>query len=179
MAQKYCSHCGESLKEYAIVCSDCGAPVKGQKQSGGNTAEENVHAEPVGNSGKTQSAPMFGKEKSTFFALILSFFMSGLGQVYNGNFWKGVGFMIAATLGWLLIIPGLVIWIWNMYDAYTDAEKINRGELPFKEPTVWEIIAFLLLPFIVGAVFVFFLVIFAMAIFVPFSYAIYSMNVIA
>ncbi|WNY24346.1 hypothetical protein MmiHf6_16770 [Methanimicrococcus hongohii] len=171
MAQKYCTNCGEQLKEYAIVCSSCGTPVKRQErtentqQSDRNAEQfeetytgETAYAEQVFEEDIPRTAP---KEKNTFFAIILSFFIPGLGQVYNGNFWKGIAFMIGVPLGTLfLIIPGLAIWLWNMYDAYTDADKVNKGELPYKEPTFWEIIIFLLLPIIIWLLIAFLIIMF-------------------
>ncbi|MDY0267200.1 MAG: zinc-ribbon domain-containing protein [Methanimicrococcus sp.] len=153
MTQNYCSNCGEPLKEFAIVCSSCGTPIKQQETQTKNdqcreetetSKTERINAEMIYDKNTT------GQRKSPFFALILSFFMTGLGQIYNGRFWKGIGFLIAVPLGFLfLIIPGVAIWVWCLYDAYTDAEKVNRGEMPYKEPSVWDIIFFLLVPFII------------------------------
>ncbi|MBZ3935831.1 zinc ribbon domain-containing protein [Methanimicrococcus blatticola] len=176
MAANYCSNCGEPLKEYAIVCSNCGKPIPGRsevhetgreetRKESGTHSEEKVHAEHVYTNSKQRNVD---QSKNTFFALILSFFIPGLGQVYNGRFWKGVGFMIAVPLGTLLLlIPGIIIWAWGMYDAYTESDRINKGELPYKEPTVWEIIGFLLLPILVGLLFVLLSFIFFMIIAIP------------
>ena len=104
-------------------------------------------------------------EKNAFLALIFSFFIPGLGQVYNGDLWKGIAYLVTVPLGLLfLIIPGVVVWIWGMYDAYTEAEKMNRKELPYRKPASWEVIVFLLFPFIVGAVLLLFTTIALMAI---------------
>lgn len=153
MTANYCANCGQPLKEYAIVCANCGMPVRGQEKVYENAekmhTKERVPAEKVNTKGNSKTASK--QEKSAFFALIFSFFIPGLGQVYNGKFWKGVGFMIGVPLGSLfLLVPGVLIWVWGMYDAYTESEKINTGELPYREATVWEIIGFLLLPFIVA-----------------------------
>ncbi|MDV0447477.1 hypothetical protein MsAg5_13760 [Methanosarcinaceae archaeon Ag5] len=69
-------------------------------------------------------------------AAIFSFFIPGLGQFYDGQFLRGamifIGIIIygilAGTVGailvWTVIVPillsifGLLIWIWNIYDAY-------------------------------------------------------------
>lgn len=178
MAANYCSNCGEPLKEYAIVCSNCGKPVPGQSEVHGTEsenerksetrAEEKVHAEQVYSENIPRNT---NQTKNTFFALILSFFIPGLGQVYNGRFWKGVGFMIAVPLGTLfLLIPGILIWAWGMYDAYTESDRINKGELPYKKPTVWEIIGFLLLPILVGLLIAFIFVLFFMIIAIPLAF---------
>jgi TM2 domain-containing membrane protein YozV len=63
---------------------------------------------------------------SPLLAAILSFFIPGLGQFYNGQFLKAVGLfilaVIAGTIGIILLyIPLLVVWLYGMYDAYTTA----------------------------------------------------------
>ncbi len=85
-------------------------------------------------------------KKSPIIAAVTSFFIPGLGQIYNGETVKGLAFitvgamlvllalifvipalMAPALLGFVLIlsIPYLVFWAYNIYDAYTTAEKIN------------------------------------------------------
>ncbi|MFH1687496.1 MAG: hypothetical protein ABIE70_08250 [bacterium] len=70
--------------------------------------------------------------KNPGLAAVLSFFYMGLGQVYNGQIGKGVAFIVAYTVSWILIfvVIGLlttpVLWIWGMVDAYRSAEKLNR-----------------------------------------------------
>lgn len=70
--------------------------------------------------------------KNPGLAAVLSFFYMGLGQIYNGQIAKGIAFLVAYTLSWILIIIviGLIttplLWIWGMIDAYKSAENINR-----------------------------------------------------
>lgn len=70
--------------------------------------------------------------KSAGLAAVLSFFISGLGQIYNGQILKGLIIILvqiingALTIIWIGWIPLLIIWIWAMVDAYRQAEKINR-----------------------------------------------------
>ena len=75
--------------------------------------------------------------KSPIVALILSFFISGLGQLYNGEIGKGVAFLIGYFVAWVCFwaliwlpvihwIPSAVVWVWGMVDAYQSAERINR-----------------------------------------------------
>ena len=54
---------------------------------------------------------------------------SGLGQVYNGHWKKGVVLLVAFIIIWLIFwLLSLIVWIFGMYDAYTMAQKINNGE---------------------------------------------------
>jgi len=75
------------------------------------------------------AAPVFYKNPGL--AAILSFFYMGLGQIYNGQISKGIVFIIAYSLSWVLMILVIgfvttpVMWIYGMYDAYKSAEKIN------------------------------------------------------
>jgi TM2 domain-containing membrane protein YozV len=70
--------------------------------------------------------------KNPGIAAVLSLFVTGLGQIYNGQIGKGIVFMIAYAISWLLVIVGIgilttpLLWLYGMYDAYKSAEKINR-----------------------------------------------------
>lgn len=79
---------------------------------------------------------------------MLSFFYSGLGQIYNGEFGKGLLFLFiysvcyAASVAsvWIPLIPaypkfpaffilvplGLMIWVYGMLDAFAGAERYNH-----------------------------------------------------
>ncbi len=69
--------------------------------------------------------------KNSGLAAVLSFFFTGLGQIYNGQIGKGVLFIVIQGINFLLtfIIIGFIsaplFWIWGMVDAYKTAEKIN------------------------------------------------------
>lgn len=76
--------------------------------------------------------PVFYKNPSI--AVILSFFYTGLGQMYNGEIGKGVLFLLFVTIAWIFaaltcgvgLIIALPLWIWGLVDAYQSAERINR-----------------------------------------------------
>ena len=74
---------------------------------------------------------MSNEMKSSGIAVILSFFIPGLGQIYNGEIGKGVLFIIIAFILALTtaVLIGFILypifWIYNMYDAYKTAERIN------------------------------------------------------
>jgi TM2 domain-containing membrane protein YozV len=65
-------------------------------------------------------------------AAVLSFFWTGVGQIYNGQLVKGIILilvqMVNAALMFVLIgfITYPIVWIWGMYDAYKVAERMNR-----------------------------------------------------
>lgn len=65
-------------------------------------------------------------------AAVLSFFWTGVGQIYNGQIVKGIILiliqMVNVALMFILIgfITYFIVWIWGMYDAYKTAERMNR-----------------------------------------------------
>lgn len=65
-------------------------------------------------------------------AVVLSFFITGLGQLYNGEVGKAVAFfaaqVVSAFLMFLLVgfITTPALWVWSMVDAYRSAERINQ-----------------------------------------------------
>lgn len=91
-----------------------------------------------------QPPPQFYKNPGL--AAVLSFFYMGLGQIYNGQIAKGILFIIAYSISWILIILviGLIttpiLFVYGIWDAYKSAEKINRdiasGPVPPHGPAV-------------------------------------------
>ena len=63
-------------------------------------------------------------------ALVISFFLPGIGSVYAGKVMMGIViFIIAIILALLytmvsfwLVILYIIVWIYGMYDAYTTAK---------------------------------------------------------
>ncbi len=73
--------------------------------------------------------------KSPGAATVLSLFIPGAGQVYNGQIFKGIMFICALTVSyWLvfvligfILVP--IVWIWAMVDANKAAQRINTQML--------------------------------------------------
>lgn len=103
--EKYCVNCGEKIDEKAEICPKCGV-----RQSALNS-----------------------KKKNPGIAAVLSFFITGLGQIYNGQIGKGILLIFIQVINLLLMVILIgfitypIVWIWGMYDAYKTAEKINEG----------------------------------------------------
>ncbi|UTR08912.1 hypothetical protein MM300_13310 [Evansella sp. LMS18] len=70
--------------------------------------------------------------KSPGVAAVLSALFTGIGQIYNGQIFKGIFFIIIQAVNGLLMyvligfITYPIFWIYGMIDAYRSAEKINR-----------------------------------------------------
>lgn len=73
------------------------------------------------------------KIKDPAIAAILSFLISGLGQIYNGDITKGILIFIVQILQivlgsviYITYVTFFIVWIWAIYDAYGGAKKINQ-----------------------------------------------------
>jgi TM2 domain-containing membrane protein YozV len=124
----FCGSCGASLDSDAKFCPKCGAPVGGSEYSGGSRFVKT--------------------EKDEGLALILSFLICGLGQMYVGKIERGLiflfGCVLSAVILWMLgasvaiyvpllglflmaigTLAPLAIWAYGMYDAYNLAKEYN------------------------------------------------------
>ncbi len=72
-------------------------------------------------------------------AVVFSFLMPGLGQIYNQEFGRGAGFVLFWMVSWSLtpVVIGwpllVTVWIWSMVDAYQFAERFNPSETEQEE----------------------------------------------
>jgi TM2 domain-containing membrane protein YozV len=138
MAQ-FCESCGAPLKEGDRFCEQCGATV--------------ATVQPAAAPAAPPPAPTAQKEKNPLISLLLSFFFPGLGSVYNGETVKGVAIYIGTIIGmFLFIVPGVIVWMYGMYDAFTTAKKMNEGLIPYKEANTMVIIGFIVVILVIGAI---------------------------
>jgi TM2 domain-containing membrane protein YozV len=78
-----------------------------------------------------QYAPVHVAPKSPALALLVSFFIPGVGSMINGDIGKGVGILVGYIVSYLLVIVLIGIlgvlgfWIWGMVDAYQGAQRWN------------------------------------------------------
>ncbi|NPE26781.1 hypothetical protein HNV12_02125 [Methanococcoides sp. SA1] len=50
---------------------------------------------------------------------LMSFFIPGLGQLTKGHIGKALIAFFGTIIGtFLLVFPGIFVWLWNIYDAY-------------------------------------------------------------
>jgi len=103
---KFCEKCGRELNKEADVCLGCGTMIK-----------KNTEA-----------------KKDPVLALVLSFLLTGLGQVYNGQVGKGFLYLMCAIVSVALMSVGIGFIIWpivigfSCYDAYKEAQRINDSQ---------------------------------------------------
>jgi TM2 domain-containing membrane protein YozV len=71
--------------------------------------------------------------KNAALAIIISFFIPGVGSIYAGKTTSGVIILICYVISWILtiILIGFVgvfvLWVWGMIDAYLGAQAWNRA----------------------------------------------------
>ncbi|MCU0630878.1 MAG: zinc-ribbon domain-containing protein [Methanoregulaceae archaeon] len=122
----FCENCGASIKLGDQFCENCGASVG---TNTGNTVPP-PPVQPV-----TAPGPTSGQgQKSPALAAIASFLFSGLGQVYNGSLGKGLLIFFGTIIGYMIfVIPGLIVLVYGIYDAYSTAKKMNEGQIHSKK----------------------------------------------
>ena len=126
----YCNNCGNQTGEHQVFCDKCGNKVS-EKGMGNHT-----HV-------------VYAREKSTGIAALLSILWAGLGQIYTGRIGRGLALMFihlvmiissafvafagllfgglggAVGGGLLFIVLLTILWAWNIFDAYKQANKYN------------------------------------------------------
>lgn len=71
-------------------------------------------------------------EKNAGIAAVLSFFITGLGQIYNGQIFKGILLILIQVVNGLLmyVLIGFVtfpiVWLYGVVNAYRHATRINN-----------------------------------------------------
>ena len=111
----FCNSCGNPLAPASQFCSKCGSAQQSTAAAG------------------APHVVVVRTEKSPALAVLLSFLLPGLGQIYNDQAQKGIYFLVAAVVSSILIVLliGLlttpVIWIWSMVDAYQVADRKNKA----------------------------------------------------
>lgn len=71
-------------------------------------------------------------EKNAGLAAVLSFFITGLGQIYNGQIFKGILLILIQMINGLLLyvligfITLPIVWLYGVINAYRHAERVNR-----------------------------------------------------
>ncbi|HMJ60631.1 MAG TPA: zinc-ribbon domain-containing protein [Bryobacteraceae bacterium] len=121
----YCGKCGTPNNESARFCERCGLVLGEQAVAaavGGAVISPTVDVRVRGIAVAQPSG-----EKNPAVALILSLFIPGAGQFYNGDNKRGALMLGGALVSLLLaaftigVFTGAAIWIWSMVNAYNVA----------------------------------------------------------
>jgi TM2 domain-containing membrane protein YozV len=126
----YCRYCGNELVSDAIFCNRCGRSVF-------DTAPAPANPPVYPSYGFIPYYPRKDPLVALLLGLILGLFgLWGIGHIYIGQTLKGlILLVVGVVLGFLLLFSGLfififliglVIWLWQAFDAYRAAEEYNR-----------------------------------------------------
>jgi TM2 domain-containing membrane protein YozV len=138
----FCENCGASIKSGDQFCENCGSSL-------GSVSVETKPVTPAQAVPSPAPATSQG-EKNPVLAAIASLLFSGLGQVYNGSFGKGLLIFFGTLIGSMFfLVPGLIVLVYGIYDAYTTAKKMNEGQVPFVPYKTTHIIGFIVIGFVV------------------------------
>lgn len=103
----FCDKCGSELADDATFCSNCGNQIKAKNN------------------------------KNIYIALILTFFITGLGSIYAGNKKKGlillilrIVFVIISIFINIFFVLSILIWTYAFYEAYRDIQVANGHANP-------------------------------------------------
>ncbi len=113
--KKFCVNCGAEIDARAEICPKCGVRVAPPPPSPAPTVQFT--------------------RKNEGIAAVLSFLFVGLGQIYNGEIGKGIMFLVIGVIlvFTMLFLIGFILyplfWIYNIYDAYNTAKRINAGQI--------------------------------------------------
>jgi len=143
----FCENCGANVNPGDQFCDSCGASL-----GVATMVQKSPQPEPA----VPAKTPAAGQgEKNPVLAALASFLFSGLGQVYNGNFVKGILIFFGTLIGAMIFtIPGIIVLLYGIYDAYTTAKKMNDGQIPFVPYQMMHIIAFVVIGIVVVIIFV-------------------------
>jgi TM2 domain-containing membrane protein YozV len=116
-----CSKCGADNAEGARFCAKWGAALAVAAPEPAPAASSTMRStNDVASSAAGAVASTSPSGKNPVLAVVLSLFITGLGQFYNSDFKKGALMFVGAILGFFFTGGPLTItfWIWSMADGY-------------------------------------------------------------
>lgn len=116
VARMPCPMCGEEIAETAVKCRHCNEFLDGRSQPQQQAPQQVYVApapqapEPSVNVSVVQQVGMSHKRWSRLVAVILSFIIPGLGQLYKGQPINGLVWFVLTVAGYMaFIIPGILL----------------------------------------------------------------------
>lgn len=113
----FCPNCGKDIDVGTQFCKYCGESI-------GSTYQNNYQ----GGVQPQYVVPL----KSSGIAAVLALIIPGLGHIYAGNIGRGLLLLILEILCMIVlyfmiitIFVGIIVWIWQIYDAYKVTEEYN------------------------------------------------------
>jgi len=150
----YCPECGRPLaNEAANFCDNCGAKLTPSPTI--TVTPPHTEAGGPGTAGPATGPVIVQpvEEKSTVIAALCSLVIPGLGQVYDGKLERGFLIFFGTVIGlFVFVLPGLAVWAFGIYDAYTLALQMNKKEIPFLPTNTAHLILFVILAILIVVV---------------------------
>ena len=147
----FCPSCGSNVETGKRFCENCGASLAATPATAPAPAATPQYTPPPPPAPAFAPQQVPAQQKSAGLAAVASFLCPGLGQTYNGSFGKGLLILIATLIGSMIFfkIPGIIIWLYGVYDAYSTAKKMNEGQLPFVPHSTMHIIGFIVIVIVI------------------------------
>lgn len=152
-----CLRCGVEVKEGSNFCQNCGQNLRPYQYPGyGNSG---YYCPPYQGQPYGYSYPQYAERKDSILALIFALIIPGAGHMYAGEVKKGililavfVAIALVSGLVWfsifwelgsggstllasrpilfVLVIIGVVVWLYQIFDAFQAVDRFNAGQGP-------------------------------------------------
>jgi TM2 domain-containing membrane protein YozV len=118
---------GREVAPDATVCRTSGSDAGTARAAADQAPSSQGQKVPVPPAGTGCREPI-STTLSPLFAAVLSV-IPGAGQVYCGRTRRAIAFLVGTFIGTLLLlVPGIVVWLWGIVDASRIACMVNSGD---------------------------------------------------
>jgi hypothetical protein len=135
---KECPYCAEVILARAIKCRYCGEMLDGSPVGAADDGDEDNPAYPLRRLWRPGVAGL------------LSLIIPGAGQMYRGKFGAGLLWLVCVSLGYIFIIPGLILHVISIFNAASGDPTVDDRESA--SVAAWCVAAALSLACVAGAI---------------------------